>query len=59
VQFAVIIALLLLLSLRGFGWLPTTWDAVDMIYRVLLWSMLFATVGSGLQYCWKAWKVLK
>jgi CDP-diacylglycerol--glycerol-3-phosphate 3-phosphatidyltransferase len=58
-QFAVIIALLLLLSMRAFGWLPATWDAVEAIVRVLLWAMLVATVGSGLQYCGKAWKVLR
>ena len=29
------------------------------LYQVLLWAMLVATVGSGLQYLVKAWRVLK
>lgn len=58
-QCVVLVAVLFLLTCRQHLWL-TEWDeALGWTYRVLLWVMLAATVGSGLQYLVKAYRALR
>ena len=58
-QCAALIGVLLLQTCRQHGWLSDILPTLEMIQIVLLDTMLFATVGSGLQYCIKAARVLK
>ena len=54
-QCAYIIALLVVLTTREWQ-LPTEMiDVLDEIRRIVLWLMLAATIGSGVQYVWKAY----
>lgn len=58
-QCVVLVAVLFLLTCRQYEWLAEWWDvALLRTYRVLLWAMLLATVGSGLQYLVKAYRAL-
>jgi CDP-diacylglycerol--glycerol-3-phosphate 3-phosphatidyltransferase len=57
-QSAVLIGALLLKTLDANAWLPHLFSPLVGVYWVLLWAMLIATVGSGLQYGWKAAKML-
>ncbi len=57
-QCAVIIGALLQLWLKQFRFVPETWPTFDMIQLILLYAMLLATIGSGLQYVAKAAKLL-
>ncbi len=58
-QCVVLVALLLLLTCRQQEWLPDANFLLLRLYQGLLWAMLVATVGSGLQYLVKAWRVLR
>ena len=58
-QCVVLVAVLLLLTLRQEGWLLEADLLLLRSYQVLLYAMLAATVGSGLQYLVKAYRVLK
>ena len=58
-QCVVLVAVLLLLTCRQEGWMSEADFLLLRSYQVLLWAMLIATVGSGLQYLVKAWRVLK
>jgi CDP-diacylglycerol--glycerol-3-phosphate 3-phosphatidyltransferase len=58
-QCAVLIGVLLIQSGRASGFDPALVDLLDSAQRVLLWLMLAATVGSGVQYVVKAARLLK
>ena len=49
-QCAVLIGVLLLQTLRANGWLTEALPALEGVQLGLLWAMLAATVGSGVQY---------
>ncbi|QEL15289.1 CDP-diacylglycerol--glycerol-3-phosphate 3-phosphatidyltransferase [Limnoglobus roseus] len=53
-QCAVILGVLFLQTIR-----PHESPVLDDVYRVLLYAMLFATLGSGVQYLMKATKLLQ
>lgn len=57
-QCVVLVAVLLLLTCRQEEWLSDWLPAQFHAYRVLLWLMLAATVGSGVQYLAKAYRAL-
>lgn len=38
------------LGVTGESWAPT----IEVAHLILLYAMVIATIGSGLQYCWKA-----
>jgi CDP-diacylglycerol--glycerol-3-phosphate 3-phosphatidyltransferase len=58
-QCVVLIGILLLQTLRSEGWLPAIIPGLEQLYLILLAAMLFATVGSGIQYVVKAVKLLR
>ena len=58
-QCAAIIGVLLLQTCRHNNWLSDTLPSLEVIQHLLLYAMLLATVGSGVQYCVKAARVLK
>lgn len=57
-QCVVLVAVLFLLTCRQEQWLAEIDWLLWRAYQVLLWAMLFATVGSGLQYLVKAYRAL-
>jgi CDP-diacylglycerol--glycerol-3-phosphate 3-phosphatidyltransferase len=58
-QCAVLIGVLLIQWWRAAGFTPAVLDVLDRVQLVLLWAMLLATIGSGLQYLVKAAKMLR
>jgi CDP-diacylglycerol--glycerol-3-phosphate 3-phosphatidyltransferase len=58
-QCAVLIGVLLLAWLRTIEGTSSVLDVLNRIQLVLLWSMLAATVGSGVQYVVKAARLLR
>jgi CDP-diacylglycerol--glycerol-3-phosphate 3-phosphatidyltransferase len=57
-QCAVLIGVLLIQWWRAAEFSPAVLDVLDRVQAVLLWAMLLATIGSGLQYCVKAARLL-
>jgi CDP-diacylglycerol---glycerol-3-phosphate 3-phosphatidyltransferase len=51
VSLAVILAVL---SVRSQSWAENHLDLLEALQFALLYAMLAATVGSGIQYCWRA-----
>ena len=58
-QCAVLIGALLILWWRAAGFIPAVLEVLEPVQLVLLWAMLAATIGSGLQYVVKAAKLLR
>jgi len=58
-QCAVIIGVLILQTLRQYGWFEPAWPNLNWVYIVLLGLMLAATVGSAVQYTVKAARLLR
>lgn len=58
-QCAVLIGVLLIEWWRTAGLSQTVLDVLEPVQWVLLWAMLLATVGSGVQYVVKAARMLK
>jgi CDP-diacylglycerol---glycerol-3-phosphate 3-phosphatidyltransferase len=58
-QCAVLIGVLLIAWWRAAGYDPAVLSLLEPVQLVLLWAMLLATVGSGLQYLVKAAKMLR
>ena len=58
-QCAVLIGVLLILWWRADGLEPAALPVLDRVQLVLLWAMLAATVGSGVQYLVKAARLLR
>lgn len=57
-QCVVLLVVLGVMTLRGQSW-ASEWIAIlEVIQLVVIWAMLIATIGSGLQYCWKAAKLV-
>ena len=57
-QCAVLIGVLLIEWWRAEGFVPSVLGVLEPVQLVLLWAMLAATVGSGVQYIVKAAKML-
>ncbi|MCU0705303.1 MAG: CDP-alcohol phosphatidyltransferase family protein [Fimbriiglobus sp.] len=53
-QCAVLIGVLLMKTLAANEWLTAAWVPFGWVQLGLLWAMLAATVGSGVQYCVRA-----
>jgi CDP-diacylglycerol--glycerol-3-phosphate 3-phosphatidyltransferase len=53
-QCVVLIAILLVMTLRGQAWASTLIEPLEIVQMLLIYSMLAATIGSGIQYFWKA-----
>jgi CDP-diacylglycerol--glycerol-3-phosphate 3-phosphatidyltransferase len=58
-QMVVLVGVLLIQTLREWAVLPDLVNLLDEIYRVLLYAMLVATLGSGIQYTVKAIPLLR
>jgi len=58
-QCAVLIGVLLIEWWRAAGFTPAVLDVLEPVQGVLLWAMLAATVGSGVQYVVKAARMLR
>lgn len=58
-QCAVLIGVLLIQWWRAAGFSTAVLNVLDPVQLVLLWAMLAATIGSGLQYLVKAAKLLR
>ena len=58
-QCAWLLAVLVFLTIKGQTWADPLVNSVEVIHYGLLYAMLAATVLSGLQYCVKAWKLLR
>ena len=58
-QCVVLIGVLLLQTLRQYGWFEPAWPALEWVYIALLGLMLVATVGSAVQYTVKAVRLLR
>jgi CDP-diacylglycerol---glycerol-3-phosphate 3-phosphatidyltransferase len=54
-----LLTVLLYLAIRERSWAEGIRRLVEMLHYGLLYAMIAATVLSGLQYCVKAWKLLK
>ena len=54
-----LLTVLLYLTLREQSWAERLVGPVEMLHYGLLYAMIAATVLSGLQYCVKAWNLLK
>jgi CDP-diacylglycerol---glycerol-3-phosphate 3-phosphatidyltransferase len=53
-----LLAVLVYLSIREQSWAADLVGPVEMLHYGLLYAMIAATVLSGLQYCWKAVKLV-
>jgi CDP-diacylglycerol---glycerol-3-phosphate 3-phosphatidyltransferase len=53
-----LLAVLVYLTIRENAWASDLVGPVEMLHYGLLYAMIAATVLSGLQYCWKAYKLL-
>jgi CDP-diacylglycerol--glycerol-3-phosphate 3-phosphatidyltransferase len=58
-QCAVLIGVLLIEWWRATERSATVLGVLEPVQRVLLWAMLLATIGSGLQYLVKAARLLR
>ncbi len=53
-QCVTLIAILLVMTLRGQSWASEMIGPLEIVQIVIIYAMIAATIGSGLQYCWKA-----
>lgn len=58
-QCVVLITILLVMTLRGLSWAKEWIEPLEVVQTILIYVMLGATIGSGLQYCAKAARLLK
>jgi CDP-diacylglycerol--glycerol-3-phosphate 3-phosphatidyltransferase len=58
-QCVVLFVIFTVMSLRELSWLPNQLELLESIQVVLIYAMLAATMGSGLQYCWRAAKLAR
>jgi CDP-diacylglycerol--glycerol-3-phosphate 3-phosphatidyltransferase len=58
-QCAVLVGVLLVKTLAANEWLTAAHPTLSGVTTALVWAMLAATVGSALQYGWKAAKLLR
>jgi len=58
-QCVALIAILLVLTLRGQSWAAEWIGPLEIVQLAIIWIMLAATIGSGLQYCFKAAKLVR
>jgi CDP-diacylglycerol--glycerol-3-phosphate 3-phosphatidyltransferase len=52
-------AIFFILWIKAFPWATPYAELLDVVQMGLIYLMLFATVGSGVQYCWRAGKLLR
>jgi CDP-diacylglycerol---glycerol-3-phosphate 3-phosphatidyltransferase len=58
-QCVALAAILAVLWVRDFSWAQEHLGLMEWLQFGLLYAMLAATVGSGLQYCWRAVRLLR
>lgn len=57
-QCVAIIAILLVMTLRGQSWASEMIEPLAIVQSAIVYAMIGATIGSGLQYFWKAAKLM-
>ncbi len=57
-QCAWLLVVLAYLTVLSLDWSPDQTKVLEGVHKGLLWAMLVATIGSGLQYVWKAVRIL-
>jgi CDP-diacylglycerol---glycerol-3-phosphate 3-phosphatidyltransferase len=57
-QCVVLLVILGVMSLRGQAWAEPLIGPLEIAQMVVIYAMLAATIGSGVQYCWKAAKLV-
>ena len=58
-QCVALIVILAVLSLRGREWARTWIEPLAILQTIVVYAMVAATIGSGLQYCVKATKLVR
>ncbi len=58
-QCVALIAILLVMTLRTQPWANALIETFQVIQQIIVGTMLAATVGSGIQYCLKAYRLMK
>jgi CDP-diacylglycerol--glycerol-3-phosphate 3-phosphatidyltransferase len=58
-QCVALIAILLVMTLRSQSWAADAIGPLEWAQTAIVWAMLAATIGSGLQYCFKAAKLVR
>jgi CDP-diacylglycerol--glycerol-3-phosphate 3-phosphatidyltransferase len=58
-QCVVLIAILVVMTLRTQEWAKDLIGPLEYVQIALTYAMLAATIGSGLQYCWKAARLVR
>jgi CDP-diacylglycerol---glycerol-3-phosphate 3-phosphatidyltransferase len=58
-QCVALIAILLVMTLSGREWAKDMIGPLEFAKTAIIAAMLAATIGSGLQYCWKAARIVK
>jgi CDP-diacylglycerol--glycerol-3-phosphate 3-phosphatidyltransferase len=58
-QCVVLIAIMLVMSLRGQSWAHDLIEPLEIVQIILIYAMLAATIGSGVQYCWKGYSLCR
>jgi len=57
-QCVVLLVILVVMSLRGQAWAEQAIGLLQSVQMIVIYAMLAATIGSGVQYCWKAAKLV-
>ena len=57
-QCVVLLVILSVMTLRGQSWAKDLIEPLEMLQTLTIYAMLFATIGSGVQYCRKAAKLV-
>ena len=58
-QCVALTAILLVMTLRGQTWASEGIRPLEIVQIVIIYVMVAATIGSGLQYCWKAVRLVR
>ncbi len=53
-QCVVLTVIFVVMTLRGQSWAAELIEPLELLQTIVIDAMLAATIGSGLQYCWKA-----
>jgi CDP-diacylglycerol---glycerol-3-phosphate 3-phosphatidyltransferase len=58
-QCVVLIVIFVVMTLRGRVWAREMVEPLEILQTIVIAAMLAATIGSGLQYCWKAVRLVR
>jgi CDP-diacylglycerol--glycerol-3-phosphate 3-phosphatidyltransferase len=58
-QCVVLVVIFIVMTLRGQSWAAELLEPLELLQTFVIDAMLAATIGSGLQYCWKAVRLVR